>query len=169
MNISFNMDIKDNAIFQRFMLKKPRVMFFHSYFPYFALFMYIGFYTFQEEPLLLSIWEEISIDIIMLLIALLFSIITSHLNIHYWIKKNPNKLELGPHTVKIDGEGLTYQSPVSNGFTQWSGLERIERNKQYFYVFINPIMAHIIPIRAFSSSNEAEQFYLQIQTYLKRK
>ncbi len=56
-----------------------------------------------------------------------------------------NKGVLGPHTLRIDEDGLHETSEVSEGKTLWSGIERIGEDDDYLFVYVQAMMAHVIP------------------------
>lgn len=65
---------------------------------------------------------------------------------------------LGEHTIEIEPKGLRETTDVNQNFHKWNGVQSIESDKKYIYVFIGNYMAHIIPKSAFKSDEEAEEF-----------
>ena len=65
---------------------------------------------------------------------------------------------LGKHTVVIEPSGVTETSSVAESKSTWSGIERIEDDSQYVYIFTGPLQAQVIPKRAFRSNEESQTF-----------
>lgn len=82
---------------------------------------------------------------------------------------NLNSGTLGEHTIEINEAGLIEKTNVNDGFCSWAGVKDVLSNKYYIFIFIDTLMAHIIPKRAFSSEEEAENFYQSALTYWKQK
>ena len=61
------------------------------------------------------------------------------------IREGKNKGVLGAHTLRIDEDGLHETSEVSEGKTLWSGIERIGEDEEYLFVYVQAMMAHVIP------------------------
>lgn len=78
-----------------------------------------------------------------------------------------NKGILGEHELEITNEELRWRNSVTEGSTKWKGIKSIEEDDEYFYIFIDKIMAHIIPKRTFSTQVELNHFHDQIQECLK--
>lgn len=77
-----------------------------------------------------------------------------------------NKGVIGNHIIAIDAEGFTETSDVGESRTTWDGVERIDQSDEYVLLYTSPVMAHIIPKRAFVGDHEATRFYEQAQSYL---
>lgn len=60
-------------------------------------------------------------------------------------EEGKNKGVLGKHTIRIDEDGLHETSEVSEGKTLWSGIERIGEDENYLFVYVQAMMAHVIP------------------------
>lgn len=75
---------------------------------------------------------------------------------------------LGEHTIEISVEGLAEKTEVNDSFYKWEGVRKIQTDKSYICFFIDTFMAYTIPKRAFSSSNDADNFYNTALGYWKR-
>jgi len=73
-------------------------------------------------------------------------------------EEKPEKGRLGTHKLKLDETGLVESTAVGESRTLWGGVDRIEHDPDYIYIYTAPAMAHVIPRRSFNSPNEAEQF-----------
>jgi len=65
---------------------------------------------------------------------------------------------LGEKTITINDEGLTEKSNESSTQITWKGIQSIEENNQAIYIFIDNVMAFIIPKRDFESNQHENQF-----------
>ena len=73
-------------------------------------------------------------------------------------EEKAEKGRLGRHNLKLDETGLVESTAVGEARTLWSGVDRIEHDPDYIYIYTAPAAAHVIPRRSFNSDNEAEQF-----------
>ena len=79
--------------------------------------------------------------------------------------QNDSKGVLGPHTIVIDAEGVTERSAVGESRTTWNGIERIDDDSQNIYLYTGPLVAHVIPKRAFRTREDADAFLQSAQGY----
>ena len=73
-------------------------------------------------------------------------------------EEKPEKGQLGSHKMAIDDVGLVETTPVGQSRTAWSGVDRVEQDTGYIYIYTAPTRAHVIPKRAFAQS-DADGFY----------
>jgi hypothetical protein len=73
--------------------------------------------------------------------------------------ETPEKGQLGWHRLQADQNGLTETTAVGESRVSWEGVQRIERDSAGVYVYTGSHQAHVIPLRAFASSRDAENFY----------
>jgi hypothetical protein len=79
--------------------------------------------------------------------------------IHDLIKQEkPEKGQLGRHKVKLDESGLVESTAVGEARTFWRGVDRIEHDPNYIYIYTAPSAAIVVPRRSFNSVADAEQF-----------
>ena len=74
-------------------------------------------------------------------------------------EEKPGGGQLGTHKVILNEAGLVESTAVGESRCSWAGVDRIEYDKQYIYIYTGPHAAHIIPKRAFNNAHEAESFY----------
>jgi len=74
-------------------------------------------------------------------------------------EEKPDRGQLGKHRVVVSETGLVESTAVGESRTSWAGVDRIEQNQQYIFIYTSAAAAHMIPKRAFSSVQEAEAFY----------
>jgi hypothetical protein len=76
-----------------------------------------------------------------------------------------NKGALGNHIIGLDAEGVTEISEVGESRIAWSGIEKVEENGAYVFLYVGSSQAHVIPKRAFLSQGEAVEFFKLAQAY----
>jgi hypothetical protein len=74
-------------------------------------------------------------------------------------KEKPDKGQLGRHKVVLSEGEVVESTAVGESRTSWAGVDRIEQNPDYIFLYTSPAGAHIIPKRAFRDRQEAEGFY----------
>jgi len=74
-------------------------------------------------------------------------------------EEKPGKGQLGRHKLGLGEAGLVESTAVGESRTSWEGVDRVEQNREYIFIYTAPAAAHVIPKRAFSSPGEAETFY----------
>ena len=76
-----------------------------------------------------------------------------------------NRGLLGNHSISIDAEGVTEKTSVGETRTDWSGIEKIDEDGQYVYLYVSVRQAHVIPKKAFTSTNDVEKFLQLAHAY----
>ena len=74
-------------------------------------------------------------------------------------EEKPDRGLLGRHRLVLSDEGLAESTTVGESRTSWAGVDRVEQNPDYIYIYTSLVGAHVIPKRAFSDGQEAERFY----------
>jgi hypothetical protein len=74
-------------------------------------------------------------------------------------EEKPGRGQLGRHQVVLGEDGVVESTAVGESRTSWAGVDRIEQNPQYIFIYTSPAAAHVIPKRAFRDMQEAERFY----------
>jgi hypothetical protein len=74
-------------------------------------------------------------------------------------EEKPGKGQLGKHRIVLSEAGLAESTEVGESRTSWAGVDRVEQDPHYIYVYTSPAAAHVIPKRAFKDPQEAETFY----------
>ncbi len=74
-------------------------------------------------------------------------------------EEKPGRGQLGRHKVVLGGDGVVESTAVGKSSTSWAGVDRIEQNPQYIFIYTSRAAAHVIPKRAFRDMQEAERFY----------
>src|SRR6476661_5085284 len=73
--------------------------------------------------------------------------------------EKPGRGQLGRHRIILSENGLTESTAVGESRTSWAGVDRVEQNPDYVFIYTAPAAAHLIPKRAFRNLQEAEAFY----------
>jgi hypothetical protein len=77
-------------------------------------------------------------------------------------QEKPDKGLLGWHQLVLSESGLVEKTAVGESHTAWAGVDRVEQNPEYIFIYTSAVGAHIIPKRAFKDIQEAEGFYQRI-------
>lgn len=81
----------------------------------------------------------------------------------------PEKGQLGRHRIRVDENGLTESTAVGQSRVTWEGIDRVERDSTALFIYTGPHQAHMIPIRAFASLDDAESFYAFVKSRAERE
>jgi hypothetical protein len=73
--------------------------------------------------------------------------------------ERPDRGQLGRHRLTLGEEGLSESTAVGESRTTWAGVDRVEQNRDYIYIYTSPAAAHVVPKRAFGSVEQADAFY----------
>lgn len=73
--------------------------------------------------------------------------------------EQPDKGQFGRHRLKLTGAGLEERTAVGESRPSWAGVDRVEQDAAYVFIYTSPAAAHVIPKRAFGGVREAESFY----------
>lgn len=79
-------------------------------------------------------------------------------------EEKPGKGLLGKHTMIVSEEGLVERTAVGESRTSWAGVDRIEQNAEYIFIYTSAAAAHVVPKRAFGDGQAAEDFYRRVRT-----
>lgn len=66
---------------------------------------------------------------------------------------------IGEIELTISSEGIFEKSEAGDTKIKWSGVEKIEQNEQYVFVYIGSLMAYVIPKRTFPNESALQEFY----------
>lgn len=78
---------------------------------------------------------------------------------------NDNQAFLRKKRLTIDEKGLRETSDVGEAYVIWQGVDRIKRTDTLMLVYVDRMSAFCIPIRNFSSPEQANQFYENMLAY----
>jgi len=80
-------------------------------------------------------------------------------------REKPECGQLGRHHIVLSPDGVTETTAVGQTVTRWTGVDRIEQNDDYIFIYTAPAAAHIIPKRAFPGA-AADVFHRCAVEYL---
>jgi len=75
-----------------------------------------------------------------------------------------NRGILGNHELEIIPEGLIERTPVSEQRLSWAGIDRIEADSEYSYIYVGTNAAHVVP-KARVTDGNYEAFIQSIQQH----
>ena len=73
--------------------------------------------------------------------------------------ERPERGHLGSHRLALSDQGVIESTAVGEQRTSWAGVDRVEQNTDYIFIYTSPAAAHMIPKRAFRDTSAAEAFY----------
>lgn len=73
-------------------------------------------------------------------------------------QEKPGKGLLGTHTLTLDAAGVLEKTDVGESRTLWSGIDRVEDDADYAFIYTSAAAAHVVPLRAFASAGDARSF-----------
>ena len=74
-------------------------------------------------------------------------------------EEKPERGQLGKHRVQLQDSGFVESTAVNESSWTWAGIDRIEQDANYIYIYTSPMHAILIPKRAFKDVTAAEAFY----------
>ena len=89
--------------------------------------------------------------------------LTTRITVRRFINKTlkeekPERGQLGKHKVVLSETGVVESTAVNESSRTWAGIDRIEQNQDYIFIYVAPLQAIIIPKRAFKDATAAEAF-----------
>jgi len=66
---------------------------------------------------------------------------------------------LTSHKISIHQRGITEETAHTRTEHEWSGVHRIARTRRHTFIYVGPHLAHVVPHRAFASSEDLESFH----------
>ncbi|WP_404408120.1 YcxB family protein [Pseudidiomarina marina] len=94
-------------------------------------------------------------------------IIVYFVNMHKLQKSsipNENGMILGEKTIEFKSEGIIEIGSLSKCFYKWESIGSLEENNGDIYLFVDKLIALIIPARYFSSDVEKEELKTIVRT-----
>ncbi|MEO8192408.1 MAG: YcxB family protein [Gemmatimonadales bacterium] len=106
-------------------------------------------------------WTFLVVGFVVISVAqwLLFRWLTRRAILSLLKEEKPDAGQLGTHALELDDTGLVESTVVGQSRTSWAGVNRVEQNEKYIYIYTSPVGAHIIPKRAFTTADAADGFY----------
>jgi hypothetical protein len=73
--------------------------------------------------------------------------------------EKPERGQLGVHRLALDEEGVVERTAVNESRTTWAGVDRVEQDADYIFIYSSPAAAHVVPRRAFGDLQRAQAFH----------
>lgn len=83
--------------------------------------------------------------------------------LHLLRQEKPERGHLGRHHVALTESGVLEQTAVGESRTSWAGVDRVEQDPHYIFIYTSPAGAHVVPKRAFGNAQEADAFYQRVR------
>ena len=77
-----------------------------------------------------------------------------------------NGLMIGIKTIEFKSEGIHEINSFGHCFYKWEVVEALEENKGDMYIFVDKLLALIIPTESFSTETEKEELKVLVQKYV---
>jgi YcxB-like protein len=74
-------------------------------------------------------------------------------------EEKPGRGQLGRHKISLTETQIVESTDVGESRTSWAGVDRVEQNGDYIFIYTTPHAAYVIPRRAFDSPGQADSFY----------
>lgn len=71
---------------------------------------------------------------------------------------------IGAKKLSLNEEGIYEENALGHSYYQWQAVESIEENKGDIYIFVDTVLALIIPTQTFESAIEKEEFISFVKT-----
>ena len=74
------------------------------------------------------------------------------------VDKSKNLGLVGKHIIRLESDGFRETTDVNDTFHAWRGVDTIEADARYIYIFLHGGTGHAVPRRAFASAPISEEF-----------
>ena len=79
---------------------------------------------------------------------------------------NENGVMIGEKKLEFQSDGIMETYHLGSCFYKWEAIEAIEENKGDLYIFVDKLLALIIPANSFSSESEKSELKEIVQKYV---
>jgi hypothetical protein len=76
-----------------------------------------------------------------------------------WARRESRSPAFGPHVMSILPDGLVDETPTARHFYKWSGIERIDVDKDFIYVIVDSPLFYLVSKCSFEEETQAEEFF----------
>jgi len=87
-------------------------------------------------------------------------------NILKFYMKDENKKMLGKHQIEFNNEYIEENGDFGNIKRKWSGVHKIISINNYIFIYLDSIMAFVIPKDSFPSNKDMEKFLETVKNYI---
>lgn len=77
-----------------------------------------------------------------------------------WVRRLPREdgATLGPHELSLDEAGLRVTGRSGHSFVAWPAIVEIRETGDHLFLYVDRMMAYVVPKRAFASPAECASF-----------
>ncbi len=161
MEINYEIEARDIIAFQKHAYKTSptnKNVRRHMYLFYGAFAAYFTLFDSDFTLITRLVWFLMSLSLYLLCFWFWNSVVNA-----YVFKKSVPKSEdngvLGHHKIVISDSGLLETTNVNETSHSWKGVDRVEQNQNYIFIYVAPQVAHVIPKRFFPDWQTAAHFY----------
>jgi hypothetical protein len=79
-----------------------------------------------------------------------------------------NRALFGHHRMLLHDDRIEVSTEYSRGEVRWEGVERVEQDEQYVYIYVSALNAYVIPKKYFPSPQQSQIFFQEAQGRLER-
>ena len=134
----------------------------------FGLFILVAtLYSMQNPRWTLITRLNVFVEVLLSLL-IIAGILTFLVNSYVFRKSIPKRRHngmLGSHKLTLTPKGLWEVTSANESLSYWHGIDRVEENEDYIFIFTTPINTHIIPRKIFKNREEGERFYELAKQY----
>jgi hypothetical protein len=80
---------------------------------------------------------------------------------------DPKGLFLRPHDITVSSQGISLKSDVTELKCDWQAFLRVEETPTHLFLYIERVMAYIVPKREFATPEEASRFRTIVRANIK--
>lgn len=85
-----------------------------------------------------------------------------------WVRRLPRDdgATLGEHTLEVDEDGFHVEGRSGRAFVKWSAIVEVRETNEHLFLFVDRMLAYVVPKRAFTSADECAAFadYVRART-----
>jgi hypothetical protein len=78
-------------------------------------------------------------------------------------EEGKNRALFGRHQMLLHEDRLEVTTDYSRGEVRWEGVERVEQDEQYIYIYVSALNAYVIPKKYFPAPQHAQLFFDEAQ------
>jgi len=79
---------------------------------------------------------------------------------------NENGVMIGEKTIEFQTDGINETNHLGSCFYKWEAVESIEEHKGDLYIFVDKLLALIIPANSFATDAEKDELKALVQNYV---
>ncbi len=77
----------------------------------------------------------------------------------FYLYSRRNQSVLTSHLIEIQDDALYEETHYNKSYFYWHGIVRVTKITGYIAIYVTPLLAHIVPDRAFADRTQKEAFY----------